>query len=207
LSWDPYLDLTSGVLRNRLGLTDPDALALAEAEFTSTRMFALQRSPLPGGYDLPHLQAFHWHIFGDVYSWAGQLRTVRIGKGRAFCPPEELQERAAALFGALAAEEHLRGRDREGTVTGLADLLAGVNDLHPFREGNGRTQRAFLGQLAEERGYRIRWDGLDPAENITASVAAATGDTGPLRTLLGRLLVSGNLPDVDGPVRPYRPES
>ncbi|WP_181782170.1 Fic/DOC family protein [Pseudonocardia pini] len=188
MSWDPYLDLASGVLRNRLGLADPDALALAEAEFTATRMVALQRSPLPGAYDLPHLQAFHWHIFGDVYSWAGQLRTVRIGKGRAFCPPEELEHRAATLFDGLAAEGHLRGRDRRGTVAGLADLLAGVNDLHPFREGNGRAQRALLGQLAEDRGYRIRWDALDPAENVAASVAAAEGDVTPLRAMLDRLV-------------------
>ncbi|GAA4538308.1 Fic/DOC family protein [Pseudonocardia xishanensis] len=188
MTWDPYLDLSSGVLRNRLGLADPEALARAEAEFTSARMFALQRTPLPGGYDLGHLQAFHWHIFGDVYSWAGQLRTVRIGKGRAFCPPEELQDRAGVLFGALAAEDHLRGRDRDDTVTGLADLLAGINDLHPFREGNGRTQRAFLGQLAEDRGHRIRWDALDPADNVTASKAAADGDTAPMRAMLDRLI-------------------
>jgi cell filamentation protein len=190
VSWDPYLDLESGVLRNRLDLTDPNALARAEAELVATRIAAIDRSGVPGGYDLPHLQAFHWHLFGDVYTWAGQLRTVRIGKGRAFCPPEDLQARGAAIFDVLAAAEHLRGLDRAGTVAALAELLAAVNDLHPFREGNGRTQRAFVGQLAQDRGYRIRWDGLDANENISASRAAAAGDLAPLRTLLDRL-VSG----------------
>lgn len=190
MSWDPYLDLENGVLRNRLGLTDSVALAAAEAEYTTARIFGLQRSPVPGGYDLGHLQAFHWHLFGDVYTWAGQLRTVRMGKGgHAFCPPEQIQVRATALFDGLAAVDHLRGLDRAATVTGLAALLAGINHLHPFREGNGRTQRTFLRQLAEECGYRIRWEALDPGANISASRAALNGDLDPLRTLLDRLTV------------------
>jgi cell filamentation protein len=188
LSWDPYLDLRTGVLRNRLGLTDPVALAAAEADFTAARLAGLELRPVPGGYDLPHLQAFHWHVFGDVYPWAGQLRTVALGKGRPFCPPDELEDRAAALFGDLARDGHLRGRDRADFVAGLAELLAGINDLHPFREGNGRTQRAFLGQLAREAGRRIRWIALDPAENVRASVAAHEGDLGPMRAMLDRLV-------------------
>lgn len=188
MSWDPYLDLESGVLRNRLGLRDAAALARAEAELVAVRMAAVDRAGVPGGYDLPHLQAFHWHLFGDVYTWAGQLRTVRIGKGRAFCPPDDLRARGAALFDGLAAADHLRGLDRAGTVRGLAELLAGINDLHPFREGNGRTQRAFVGRLAQDRGYRIRWDALDPDANLAASRAAADGDLDPLRTLLDLLI-------------------
>lgn len=88
MSWDPYLDLRSGVLRNRLGITDAAELAGAEAELTGYRLMELRTRPLPGSYDLPHLQAFHRYIFGDVYDWAGELRTVPLGKGGAlFCPP------------------------------------------------------------------------------------------------------------------------
>ena len=79
MSWDPYLDLRSGVLRNRLGITDAAELARAEAELTSYRLIELRTRPLPGSYDLPHLQAFHRYIFGDVYDWAGELRTVTLG--------------------------------------------------------------------------------------------------------------------------------
>jgi cell filamentation protein len=188
LSWDPYLDLRTGVLRNRLGLTDSVALAAAEADFTAARLAGLELQPVPGGYDLTHLQAFHWHVFGDVYPWAGQLRTVALGKGRLFCPPAELEDRGAALFGALAGDGHLRGHDRTGLVAGLAELLAGINALHPFREGNGRTQRAFLAQLARDAGHRIRWAALDRGENVQASVAAHEGDLAPMRAMLDRLV-------------------
>jgi cell filamentation protein len=186
VSWDPYRDLSTGVLHNRLGLTDPVALATAEADFSAARLAALELRPIPGGFDLPHLQAVHWHVFSDVYAWAGQLRTVALGKGRLFCPPGEIEARAAVVFGDLARAGHLRGLDRPSFVAGLAELFAQVNALHPFREGNGRTQRAFLSQLAREAGRPVSWARLDPVANVEASVAAAEGDLRPLRALLDR---------------------
>jgi cell filamentation protein len=84
---DPYRDAGSGVLRNRLGITDPNELEVAEADFSAVRLAGLQQRPLPGDYDLAHMQRFHERIFGDVYPWAGQLRTVVIAKGGTFCVP------------------------------------------------------------------------------------------------------------------------
>jgi cell filamentation protein len=69
-------------------------------------------------------------------------------------------------------------------LDGLVPLLAEVNALHPFREGNGRTQRTFLSQLARDAGFRLRWDGVDRDANIDAARAAADGDLGPMRALL-----------------------
>ena len=60
--------------------------------------------------------------------------------------------------------------------------------LHPFREGNGRTQRAFLGQLAVEAGHPIHWAAMDPAENNAASKAAHEGDNDAVRSLLDLLV-------------------
>jgi cell filamentation protein len=91
---------------------------------------------------------------------------------------------AADVFGRLAAVDHLRGRDRAGFLDGLTPLLAEVNALHPFREGNGRTQRAFLTQLARDAGFRLRWEGVDRDANVDAARAAADGDLAPLRALL-----------------------
>jgi len=189
VSWDPYLDLSSGVLRNRLGITDAGELATAEADFTSVRIAQLNRGHLPGSYDLSHLQALHRHIFGDVYDWAGELRTVAIGRGTAFCRPEHLVGDAEELFAWLARTGHLTGLDREAVADGLTELLSDLNALHPFRDGNGRTQRAFVAQLARDAGHPVRWSAMDPQENVTASRASHAGDDGPLRALLHKLLL------------------
>jgi cell filamentation protein len=188
VTWDPYLDLDSGVLRNLLGITDPDELRRAEAGLTASRIYDLARAPLPGGYDLPHLQAFHRRIFGDIYDWAGELRTVSIGRGALFCLPEHIAGDAEELFAWLARTGHLRHLDREDFVDGLAELLSDLNALHPFRDGNGRAQRAFVAQFAHDAGHPVRWSAMDPEENVTASRAAHEGDDGPLRAMLDKLV-------------------
>jgi cell filamentation protein len=188
VTWDPYLDLQSGLLRNRLGITDARALRHLEAELTASRIYDLIRSPIPGAYDLAHLRAFHRQIFQDLYDWAGELRTVSIGRGRLFSLPQHLEADAGELFGWLARAEYLRGRDRAAFVDDLTELYADLNALHPFRDGNGRTQRAFLGQLAVDAGHPIHWAAMDPAENNAASKAAEEGDNDALRALLDLLV-------------------
>lgn len=189
--WDPYLDLDSGLLRNRLGITDPAELSRAEAALVTAALHELALTRLPGDYDLAHLQAFHRVVFGDLYPWAGEVRTVALGKaGQLFCPPEAIERRAGAVFLALAARDHLRGLDRERFLDALTELLAAMTFLHPFREGNGRTQRAFVAQLARDAGHLVSWATMDAAENAAASRAAHEGDVKPLRAMLDRLLVS-----------------
>ena len=106
---DPYLDPASGVLRNLLGITHAAELGRAEAALSASRLIDLERRRQPGGYDLAQLQAFHRYILGDVYAWAGQLRTVSIAKGSVFCLPQHLESYAADMFGRLAAADRLRG--------------------------------------------------------------------------------------------------
>ncbi|MCF7547168.1 Fic family protein [Pseudonocardia sp. WMMC193] len=189
-SHDPYTDPASGVLRNKLGLTDPDELDRAEADLTGFRLIELRQHDLPGDYDLSHLQAFHRFIFSDVYPWAGQLRTVSIAKDDLFCLPQHIEGFAADVFGKLARrDDYLRGLEQPEFLDKLTELLADVNALHPFREGNGRAQRAFLAQLARDAGHRLRWESMDPRQNILASQAAHRGDNQPLRHMLEDLVV------------------
>jgi cell filamentation protein len=65
--------------------------------------------------------------------------------------------------------------------------LAEVHAVHPFREGNGRTQRAFVGQLAGEAGYRVAWERLDPRRNVEASRASLRGDNAALLEIITEL--------------------
>lgn len=190
-AWDPYLDLGTGVLRNRLGLSDPAELARAEADITLVRAAHLISSPIEGDRGLEHLQAVHRYLFAPIYDWAGELRTVALGKGgQLFCPPEQLRERAGRIFLALAARDHLTGLDRTGFLDAVSGLTAALLYLHPFREGNGRSIRVYLSQIAHNGGYRLQWAAMDPQENRLASRAAHDGDLKPLHTLLDRLLTS-----------------
>jgi cell filamentation protein len=185
---DPYLDAASGVLRNRLGITDPEQLRRVEAGLSVAALADLGMRSLPGGYDLAHLQEFHREIFGDLYPWAGEIRVVAIAKSDMFCLPQHIEAYAAKVFEALAGERYLRGLARDEFVDRLTHYFAEVNAIHPFREGNGRTQRAFLGQLAREAGRPFDWSDLDADVNTAASMASPRGDNRPLRQLLDALV-------------------
>jgi Protein involved in cell division len=193
---DPYVDPETGVLRNLWGITDPVKLRAAEADITAAAVFALATEWLPGAYDLEHLRAFHRRIFGRLYPWAGEIRTVAIAKTDMFCLPQFIEPYANDVFLNLALEKHLRGLPREAFVDRLTHYLAEVNAIHPFREGNGRTQRAFFSQLSRDAGWPVDWSGLDRNENIAASIAALRGDNGPLRAMLDRLVAPE--PEEDG---------
>jgi cell filamentation protein len=191
LSGDPYSDPVTGVLLNRLGLGSATGLEAAEREITHAALIWLDESPATPTYDLGHLREIHRRIFGDIYDWAGQIRTVAIAKGAMFCLPQYIESSAAVIFGELRGEDFLRGLDRDVFTGRLAYYLGEVNALHPFREGNGRAQRAFVSQLARDAGYVLTWQHLDPARNIEASAASLRGDPEPLRKMLDSLVNSG----------------
>jgi cell filamentation protein len=205
VSWDPYLDEEHGVLRNRLGITSPEKLAAAEADITHFRIAQLHRHPLPGRYDLAHLQAIHKWIFGDIYDWAGAIRTVSIGKGALFCLPKHIVPVADDLFERLDGDHYLRGLGHDEFVAKLTELFADVNALHPFREGNGRSMRAFLTQLARDASYRIRWTAMDREANVAASWAAHRGDNTLLHGMLNELVEGTGGPRGDPAPRPREP--
>jgi cell filamentation protein, protein adenylyltransferase len=185
---DPYLNPASGVQRNRLGIGDQQRLRQVEAGLTLAALAELGIRTLPGSYDLDHLRAFHREIFGDLYPWAGEVRVVGIARTDPFCLPQHIESYAAEVFAELAKERQLRGLDRATFVGRLTHYFSEVNAIHPFREGNGRTQRAFFRQLSREAGWRLDWSNLDPKNNQDASVASLRGDNGPLHGLLDALV-------------------
>jgi cell filamentation protein len=183
---DPYVDPDTGALANLLGLTSAADLQAAEADLVFARGELLELHPLPGDYDVSHLQAFHRHLFGDVYPWAGDFRTVNIARSASFGDWRHIRTYLDQVFADLARENHLAGLDRAEFVRRLTHYFGEVNAAHPFREGNGRTQRAFFRQLARDAGWSLRWVNVSADENAAASEASLMGDNGPLEALLDR---------------------
>lgn len=187
MSDDPYVYPGTDVLRNMRGIRNCDGLEEFETRLTFLRGLQLASRQLAGEYDLSHLQAFHRYLFAGLYEWAGELRTVVLAKTDLFCLPEHIESYGAEIFGELAEEDRLRGLDREPFIGRLAHYLGDVNALHPFRDGNGRAQRAFFAQLAANAGYQLDWQLVESQDNIDASVAAMQGNEAPMRDLLDEI--------------------
>lgn len=186
---DPYAHPETGALINKLGITDPIELEEVEGLLVSVRDSKLAAAPLPGLFDFDHLCEIHRYLFADVYSWAGSVRTVAIHKGKfPFCMPEFIASYASDIFARAPTSSQLRELNSQQVSAALADFLADVNALHPFREGNGRSQRALLRHLAGSSGWNLDWGGLDRRLNAQASEAAMSGDSQPLKDLILPLL-------------------
>lgn len=167
---DPYVYPGTDCLKNKLRITDAAELAVAEARVVSIRDVATALETIPGAYNLSHLQMFHKRLFGDIYTWAGCIRTVDISREQniRFCHFPFIAENVSAVLAELDREDHLAGSNHHTFVRRLAYYYGELNVCHPFREGNGRTTRAFLRQLGAAAGFLIDWSELNAEGNVEA---------------------------------------
>jgi cell filamentation protein len=149
------------------------------------RSYELLRNPLGGRFDTAHLKAIHKYVFRDVFTWAGQFRTTMLGKTEHFgeppawfTPPHLLEHEADRIFGLLHAADLLRGLGRVEFAHQAARLFGEINKLHPFREGNGRTQRLFVEALARQAEHPVHFDVVSRERMIQASIAANNANLG-----------------------------
>ena len=133
--------------------------------------------------------ALHKHLFKDVYRWAGQIRTIRIGKqGNWFCYPEHIQAEIKAIFDWLETENNLRDLDADDFSEKAAHFIAELNAIHPFREGNGRTQNIFLGILADQGGHPLDFELLDSGKFLQAMIESFVGSEEPLAQIIRQVM-------------------
>lgn len=183
---DPYCYPGTTVLRNRRNLRRQEALDRFETAITAQRF----DEPLPAGkLTEQHYQRVHRHLFRDVYTWAGEYRTVRISKGDStFCYPEHIAREMAKLFADLRRDNNLDGLSAEQFARKAASFLANLNAIHPFRDGNGRSQMAFMALLAARAGHPLHLARLVPTDFMAAMIRSFQGDEEPLVGQLARLL-------------------
>jgi cell filamentation protein len=169
--WDAkYCYPGSFVLKNRLNISDKEALVVAEREITAATILQIKERPVRGRFDFKHLRDIHRAIFQDIYTWAGTPRTVDIAKGDAFCLSQHIGSYAESLFAQLKQERFLADKTQDEMPERLTWYLSEINVLHPFREGNGRTQRVFIEYLAQYAGFSVDFSQVTGKEMIEASV-------------------------------------
>ena len=165
-----YCYPNSDVLINKLNITSSKELFEAEVQLTSIRLQELQEHPLKGRYDFEHLKAIHHYIFQDLYDWAGKERTVEIGKGNLFCTTPCIQSYANSVFSKYYSQCYDVKNNREDFIKAFAENYGDVNALHPFREGNGRTQREFARLVCLACGYDFNLSCVTHQEMLEASI-------------------------------------
>jgi cell filamentation protein len=185
---DPYCYPGTTVLRNIPDLREQAALD----EFETASAAQRADEPLPGGrLSVTHYRAIHRHLFQDIYAWAGKFRTVRISKdGSAFCYPEHIEREMVALFAGMKGKRYFCGLTPGGFAREATGVLATLNAIHPFREGNGRTQTTFLVLLAIHAGHPVDLQRLDAEAFLEAMIASFRGKEQSLHRQIRGLITS-----------------
>ena len=163
-------------LINKFGIHNEKELLLVEAGITGKKSMELMENPIAGGFDFEHLKAIHKYLFEDIYEWAGEIRTTNLSKkGTCFADANDIERMAKNCFLRLNKENCFVSLTFDEYTKQIADFYNVLNMIHPFREGNGRTQRCFMTQLVQKAGYDIDFSEIDPDELMIATIYAAQG--------------------------------
>lgn len=175
------------VLINLLDLRDFEDLEDAERYLSAIAASTLEFVPPP--YSLESLRQIHYALFSKIYSWAGKLRTAAISKGGTrFCSPEFIEPESRKEFSKMAAAGWFEDCSRDQLINAVAEAYGTLNVAHPFREGNGRTQRILFEWIIVNAGFTINWDGVNSEEWVAANIQSYLGDDGHLAHIFDRCI-------------------
>lgn len=177
-----YYYKDSDVLINKENIKDAKALAEYEADITMLRQYQLEKEQtVKGRFGITHLKRIHGYIFQDIYPFAGKFRTENIEKGSTFfCKSQFIEENLNSIFSKLDNDRYLRGLNPEEFSQKVAYYMSELNMIHPFREGNGRSIREFIRQLAMNCDYIINWSLIKKETLLEATIIAVDKDLQPL---------------------------
>lgn len=178
---------------NLLDIRSAKELAAKEADITYVRGIELYQKPslVLQSFDLPHLKAIHKYLLQDVFEWAGEIRSYDMSRnGDIFTPHQKIEYYAGVISTEIAADNYLKGHDADTICQKLARYLGLLNMLHPFSEGNGRTQRIFLSHLVLGVGYKLNWEAAPQWMIVaTAQNVHRSGDYEGMEAMIKRILI------------------
>lgn len=183
-----YTYPNSTVLINKQNITNIEEAYRNEHLFVTRRLADLRLKVIEV-YSISDILAIHKYLFQDVYAWAGQYRKMNISKnGNPFMSIQSFST-AQAYIDRLIHTYYQTANSKDEIIKQLAKILDNLNYFHPFREGNGRTQREVIRSLALSKGYsaQIRVEQDDEVYNLYMD-GTVYGDLGKLEELLGKIL-------------------
>ena len=161
----------TNILKNKLNIKDNKLLKTAEEEITLIKQMELLKNPIKGNFSKSHLMNIHRFIFEDIYPFAGKIRQEKISKADTmFYPPDLIDRELDKVFSKIKVQNMLNETDGEKIFDNLAYVMAELNIIHPFGEGNGRTIREFIRLMAKRLNYNLNWGNVDKEKILEASI-------------------------------------
>ncbi|UQB17880.1 Fic/DOC family protein [Clavibacter nebraskensis] len=184
---------SGGVLINAAGIRDHAQLDEAMNDVASFVLAKIYTEPVPDRLDLEYLRGIHVRMFGDLLPGiAGRIRDVDVqatGTGIPYCRPDFIEANLDTLFRKLEREDYLTGLDPDTFTERLADRWGELSAIHPWRDGNTRSQSMYVAALAQRAGHPIDWASIDVDELRHHRLQAIAGTDRPLAVYLRAHLI------------------
>ena len=182
----------SNVLINKLNIKNNKKLEKAEKMIVLAKLYDLRQNKIKGDFDKAHFINIHKYLFEDLYPFAGKFRTENIAKDSfSFAEWEFIDTELDRLLLKLKEENFLNDLNKEDMAKKLAYYMSELNVLHPFREGNGRTIREFIRELAYKNGYILDYSKTESEEMLDAMMKSVIDET-DLAKIIYKCLDKGN---------------
>lgn len=165
------------VPENLFGISDPEELDRVAGRLAAARLARLEDSVQMDSFTRADLVEVHAFLLGDVYPWAGDVRTTEVrAMGMAMCRAQFVDNELDRVLRDIVRRPPST-TDLDAAVYTVADHWSEMTMVHPFRDGNSRTQRFFFDQLLRNSGWAVDWTAIR-AEQVHAAryVGAATVD-------------------------------
>lgn len=167
----------SNVLKNKLNIRDLRELKDVEEKFVAIKQLVLLQKPIPGRFTINHLLRIHRFLFEDVYPFAGHIRREQISKGETlFFPPDLIKRELRRVFVEIHETGMLQEKKPQSQIQHLSHVMAELNIIHPFREGNGRSIRELIRCMAQVYGLTLNWGNADQDTMMDAAIASVYDD-------------------------------
>ena len=170
----------TGVLRNKLGITDSAALLKATTDSTVLRLAELHASPIRGGFDSAHLQDIHHHLYQDLYDWAGELRSIEAHN----VPASQVEKSLNSVLDRLSRENHLKGLSAEEWAGSASAYLYDLGSIQPFLAGNEVALQEFAVELARKNNLSLQWDTTPGIASDSMALLSQAEQSANLRRLI-----------------------
>lgn len=173
-----YCYKNTNVLVNKFEIKNNEVLEEVERTIVFAKLYELRQNKNIGNFDIKHFVEIHKFLFEDIYPFAGKFRTENIAKGNTlFADWNFLESELKRILEELKNENYLNGLEKNQLSKRLAYYMAELNVLHPFREGNGRSTREFIRQLAFKNNYILDLTNMLPKEMLNASIKSVVDTT------------------------------
>ena len=173
------------VPRNKMGITDQAQLDDVVGKLAARQLYVLERDEPLTEFTRESLCQVHETLMGDAYPWAGQLRNEEVGAmGIPMCRSQYVDNELDRVMKAIDRRPPSPD-DREQAIATVADHWSELTMVHPFRDGNSRTQRFFFDQMFRSAGWAVDWSAVDvDAVHAARYVGAVTVDPSYLAQML-----------------------